>query len=371
MTEPVFRNNPSGAPATAAKAELSAEVGEKCTVDDIGPRPASAHSEDPSPLLPASDPSPNIHPEAEQAAGPEMFPKLGILDKLQAAQTATLETFQREIATAAGRWAAEHVPRVCQALQAGESVRLDDELLSRLGETRAFWKGAEGRIAECERCQAPESDPACLGSDFGVSPGVVVRLQIAGSDLPHPTIYRKLTPCSRFQEDRLNRRLRASGVPQRLATTRLTRIDNPESLEPARRAFDDVLSRLREQKEFTLLIQGKLCREYGAALLAECAFSSACSMASVHVPTFVRGERIAMASKSNYGLMPYAQVHVLVLDDIESAQFESKHWLDEILWMQSSRRDSGLITILTTPLLKPTLKDTFPGARRLTVEKNK
>ncbi len=78
-----------------------------------------------------------------------------------------------------------------------------------------------------------------------------------------------------------------------------------------------------------------------------------------------------MGTKSNSGLLPYGASDVLLLDSVEGAQLESKHWLDEILWLTEIRRDSGLVTLVTTTIVKPTLKDTFPGALALVVEKKK
>ncbi len=293
---------------------------------------------------------------AALADGPEMFRDLDILGHLKAAQSATLTVFQRQVSEHGPGWVERHLPRVRGALQAESKVVLDDALLIRCGETRAFWSGAESRMTECSRCEAPHAPPRCLQSDAGVSPGVVVRLRLVGPTLEHSTVERKLS---------------RAGVPQRLVGQRLQRIDNLDVLAKATRAFEHVIECVRGRKEVTLLIQGKLCREYGAALLAECVAAQAVSMTSLHVPTFVRSERVAMATRSNEGLIAYASTEVLLIDALEPLQLETKHWLDEILWLIEARRDKGFVTIVTTTILKPTLKDTFPGSLSLFVEKKK
>lgn len=367
MTEPLFRNTPS---AEAPGPEPSVE-----SVDVV---PESTFTPEVSGRSPAEDPalselfaSGSGADGAPLAKGPEMFQAAEFLSQLRAAQSATLQTFEREVLGGAGEWVDQHLPRVRGVIREDEAITLTDDLVVRCAETRSFWLGAEGRLRECSRCEAPFAPPRCLESDSGLSPGVIVRLKLASPDMSHPTVYRKLTPCPTYHEDRLNKRLRGAGVPNRLAVNRLQRIENPDVLTNATRAFERVVSSVRSRTEMTLLIQGKLAREYGAALLAECAALQSPTLMSVHVPSFVRTQRVAMATKSNSGFLPYTSVDVLLLDGIEVMQLESKHWLDEILWLQEGRRDQGLVTILTTTILKPTLKDTFPGALALFVEKKK
>ena len=330
----------------------------------------------------ASTASPNARPadsKAAQVDGPELFPTDKILGQLRSVHMAAMGAFRKEVENANGGWVGSTLPAVRLDLERDQGIALTDDLLLRSDETRAFWAGAEARLGECARCGGP-SAPGCLGSAVGIAPGVVVRLRVLGPDLPQPTVRRQLTPCSIFQEARIVRRLLTAGVPAHLAEMRLQSIQNsnPDGPHPkAEAAFEHVILKLASHRDLVFIIQGKLSREYGVALLAACVAGGADSIRYVSVPRLVREEKEAMRNRqADAQFLPLMTPDVVLLENIElifqenPSKRTSNHWLEEFNWLLDDRRDRGLVTILTTQLLKP-LKDNFPGAVALFVEKKK
>lgn len=302
-----------------------------------------------SPLLPISDPI------------------IGLQASLQALHQAGQEAFQAELAAAGGalKWSRSRLPLVT-ALVSGttDSATMETVVTT---ETQAFWTGIEARLAECARC--PPEGAACEPSSERISPGKVVRLQVSGARARAIE-----TPCERYSEFRMARKLEAAGVDKRLSRVKLAElIASVPSAQPpthAVAAFDHVVaSGLGKSAPVgvELLIEGPLAREYGVALLRSIAknFPNA-SLRSEHLGSLVRTAKRSLSAGDDSGFTWLTHPEALLLDglDADFLSDRNKWGRGEVLWVYERRRDQQLTTIITSSV---PAKEAFPGIRVLRV----
>lgn len=299
--------------------------------------------------------------ESDVLVSPIRDMEAGFRGMLAAGQVA----FQKAIEEAGGPslWFRKQAPR-CRSAVADSSngipspIDLEAFLLS---QTESYWTGMEVRLRECAHC--PPEGAACENSQDRIPPGEQVRPALIDGALRE-----KWLRCPRYKEFLIRRRLESCGIDPRLSAIRLG------DLEPAglRQEVDDAFNVFLEKgdgKRFPrgseLLIEGRLAREYGAALFRNTlAHFGSASHQSVHAPTLVSIAKDAMATKQDSPITPLHDKEVLLIDAFDSALMKERWGLAALQRLVSRRSDLLLATIITS--LCPA-KEAFPGASVLRV----
>ena len=292
-------------------------------------------------------------------------PIQGLEAGFRALQEANQQAFRKAIEQAGGaqKWLISCAPRSRSAVAAlNESLLLGEEselLAFLLQDTESFWTGLNTRLRECARC--PEDGAACDGSLDRLTPGLQVRLRIADG-VPSE----QYKNCSRYRAFRVRRRLESYGLDPRLSTVTLkTLAPVREETETAFNLFMDAGEGKPAPRGSELLIEGRLAREYGAALFRNTlAHFGSASYQSVHAPTLVSVAKDAMATKQDSPITPLHEKDVLLIDAFDSALMKERWGLAALQRLVTRRHDLMLATIITS--LCPA-KEAFPGVSVLRV----
>ncbi len=307
-------------------------------------------------------------PLPEEALPPPPDPLADLRSQLRLLHQAGAEQFQQRLKDLGGAetWLASRCPAAHRLLLArvSETTNIIDSLSDLItSETESFWVGLETRLGECGRC--PEEGGACDSSNERFAPGVLVQLTLRAPAL-RPALVE--TPCERYQDFRMSRRLERAGVGRRLCRVKLQSLDREPRAEVVK-AFDEFLDAGLAHdapKLVQILIEGARAREYGIALLRSTvrAFPNA-SYRAVHAPTIIRESKDAMTSKRASPMTELASPEVLLVDGVDSAFLQQEVWgVREVQGLYNRRRDLGLATIITALC---NAREVFPGASVLRV----
>lgn len=302
--------------------------------------------------------------EVESKDNVPVTPVLGLEAALRAMSQANEVAFRRSIEEAGGPllWF-KGKPR-CRSAVADSSngiptpIDLEAFLLS---QTESYWTGMEIRLRECAHC--PPEGAACENSQDRIPPGEQVRPAIVDG-----TLREKWLHCPRYKEFLIRRRLESYGIDPRLSSVRLADLEASSPRQEVDDAFHVFLEK-GDGKPFPrgaeLLIEGRLAREYGAALFRNTlAHFGSASHQSVHAPTLVSIAKDAMATKQDSPITPLHEKEVLLIDAFDSALMKERWGLAALQRLVSRRRDLLLATIITS--LCPA-KEAFPDASVLRV----
>ena len=251
---------------------------------------------------------------------------------------------------------------MAHAVVVGITVDKDIEAIIS-SEIEAFWRSYDLRLRQCAKCKP--NTAACVNTVSVFSEGILATIRVKGSKIAFSR-----RDCERFAEFRLSRRLNEAGVGVLLKDTRRSTLGtvSPEADEEFDRFLDHGVDTSSPQvpKQYHLLIEGEKSRAYAVAFLRSSMlnFPNA-SYRFVHVPTLMRDCRSAMTAKEPNPLRELAEIHVLVLDSVNTEA--KKDWFKrELLWLYEHRVDKGLATIITTP--KPCkAEEAFTGVTVLKV----
>jgi hypothetical protein len=292
-------------------------------------------------------------------------PILGMEATFRALRDANQVAFRKAMEEAGGaaKWLISCAPRARSAIASlSEEILLgpETELLAfLLQDTESFWTGLNTRLRECAQC--PEDGAACDDTRDRVPAGLQVRLRIT-DNVPRE----QYKDCARYKAFRARRRLQSYGLDARLSSVTL------KTLAPVRKEIDDAFNVFMDTGEgksaprgSELLIEGKLAREYGAALFRNTlAHFGSASYQSVHAPTLVSEAKDAAATKKDSPITDLHKVDVLLIDGVDSALMKERWGLSKLQGLVTRRHDLMLCTIITS--LCPA-KEAFPGVSVLRV----
>lgn len=292
-------------------------------------------------------------------------PLLDMEAGFRALRDANQTAFRKAIEAAGGaqKWLISCAPRSRSAVaDLNESILLGEESDLQaflLQDTESFWTGLNTRLRECAHC--PEDGAACDGSLDRLTPGLQVRLRLA-ENVPSE----EYKNCSRYRAFRVRRRLESYGLDPRLSAVTLKTLSPVrEEVEAAFNVFMDAGEGKPAPRGSELLIEGKLAREYGAALFRNTlAHFGSASYQSVHAPTLVSNAKDAMATKQDSPITPLHDRDVLLIDGFDSALMKERWGLAALQRLVTRRHDLMLCTIITS--LCPA-KEAFPGVSVLRV----
>lgn len=312
------------------------------------------HSDDQPPPLPGED------SELGQISptGPTEIPDLkSLLEQMHQAGT---ESFQRSMAQAGGpvSWLSSTCPTVASAKLFSSEGMAERIPLFVPRETEAFWTGIEQRLTECAHCLP--TGAACDGSRGRISPGRLVELRLSRGDTPTAAE----SPCSRYRDHRLAKKLESVGVAERFSRVKLAALPEAEEIQAVfTRVVMTVCS--ASSRGTGLYIEGKLARAYGSALLRNIVLQCpGLELRSAHIGSVMRESRDAMQTKAPSPLLPLIEPQVLVLDSAESELgykgssgrlgYEGR----EMRFVYERRRDQKKTTIVTSTV---DVREVFPG----------
>lgn len=290
----------------------------------------------------------------------------GLLTRLREAGQ---ESFRRAIADKGGarRWCASMIPIVAKRVieNSSEQIALTEEFLLEmlLSETESFWVGVNVRLEECARC--PLDGAACDETRNRIPAGRTVLLVLPRTGEDRPAEGWSL--CERYKDFRVSRKLQSYGVDKRLSRMKLQLIEREPRKEilDAFHVFLDSGSNPRAPSQVELIIEGKLAREYGAALFRNTLLQfTGAEARSVHAPTLVTEAKDAVAMKQESPLKALLEPQVLLIDGIDNALLRERWGLTAIQRLLDRRRDQQQATIVTATC---PVKEVFPSASVLRV----
>lgn len=306
--------------------------------------------------------------ESQSNPNPFLDPTAGLELTLASLQGAAQESFRIAIAQKGGarKWLLSTAPTVAKLVgSSSDLLTVPEESLQEVmtRETESFWVGLNVRLEECARC--PIDGDACDTTRHRIPAGRTVLLVLPNDPETRPREEQR--SCERYKDFRVSRRLQSYGVDKRLSRMKLQLIEREPRKEilDAFHLFLESGSSPRAPSQVELLIEGKLSREYGAALFRNTLlqFSSA-EARSVHAPTLITEAKDAVAMKQESPLKSLTEPDVLLIDGVDNALLRERWGITAIQRLLDRRRDQQQATIVTATC---PAKEVFPNASVLRV----